>query len=100
MPSCILRNCFLIDFHDVVEFLSWRTGRIGGTGKTADIGIIKAAKITKPFLAAGGIGRDNAAGIIRALSPFGVDISSSAETDGIKDENKIRDIIRTVREVV
>ena len=31
MPSCILRNCFLIDFHDVVEFFSWRTCRVGGT---------------------------------------------------------------------
>ena len=75
------------------------TGRIGGTGKTADTGIIKAARITKPFLAAGGISKDNAAGIIKALSPFGADISSSVETDGIKDENKIRDIIRTIREV-
>ena len=79
---------------------SFVTGRIGGTGKTADTGIIKAARITKPFLAAGGISKDNAAGIIKELSPFGADISSSVETDGIKDENKIRDIIRTIREVV
>ena len=59
--------------------------------------------LTKPYLLAGGIHCDNVTNIIDSLKargiklPFCVDVSSSVETDGYKDEKKIRDIVHVVR---
>ena len=66
----------------------------GGTGKRFDWSLIKELK--RPYFLAGGIGADN---IDEALSfrPYCIDVSSGAETDGTKDENKIRYLIATTR---
>lgn len=77
---------------------SFVEGTVGGTGRQADTNVIKAARISKPFFIAGGVGKDNAQRLIRELSPYGVDISSSVETDGFKDKEKIRSIISLIRE--
>ena len=52
---------------------------------------------TKPFFLAGGISRDN---ILEALkqNPYCIDASSSLETNGFKDEAKIKEFIRLVRQ--
>jgi phosphoribosylanthranilate isomerase len=42
----------------------------------------------KPWFLAGGIGLDNIAAAM-ALGPFAVDVSSGAETNGVKDREKI-----------
>lgn len=60
-------------------------------------------EIKKPYFLAGGISLDN---IKEALNlgeetgcpPFALDISSGAETEGVKDRNKIEKIIRRIRE--
>jgi len=36
---------------------------------------------------------------IRRLNPYAVDLSSGVETDGIKDKEKILEIVRRVRNV-
>lgn len=51
-----------------------------------------------PFFLAGGLHAGNLAEAIQATHPFAVDISSGAETDGVKDGEKIRRILQTVRE--
>lgn len=51
-----------------------------------------------PFFLAGGLHAGNLAEAIRATRPFAVDISSGAETEGVKDGEKIRRIMQTVRE--
>ena len=61
---------------------------IGGTGKQFDWGILKKAKIEKPFFLSGGIGPDDAAKIKSFRHPdfFGVDINSRFEKEpGVKD---------------
>jgi phosphoribosylanthranilate isomerase len=61
---------------------------IGGTGKQFDWGILKKAKIEKPFFLSGGIGPDDAAKIKAFRHPdfFGIDINSRFEKEpGIKD---------------
>lgn len=76
---------------------SYSKANYGGTGKRVNLEIIRQAKITKSFFLAGGLSAENIAGAIKEISPYGVDFSSSVETDGFKDEKKIRDIIKAVR---
>ncbi len=66
----------------------------GGTGKVMDIALIEQAKITKPYLIAGGLHRDNLQEIIQRLHPQGIDISSGIETDGYKDLEKMKEIMK------
>lgn len=83
---------------DMLLIDSFVEGKVGGTGKVADTSVIKAASFKKPFMLAGGISEENAVTLIKTLSPEGIDISSSVETDGFKDNDKIRRIISLIRE--
>ena len=69
----------------------------GGTGTLAPLDIIVQNRPQKPFFLAGGISPENAAQAIAAVQPFGVDASSSLETDKWKDREKIRAMVETVR---
>lgn len=71
---------------------AFQEGVVGGTGKTADWKLITAARIEKPFFAAGGINAGNFAEAVRVLKPYGIDISGGIETDGVKDKAKIAEI--------
>lgn len=71
------------------------TGQYGGSGQTFNWAIIPS--ITKPFFLAGGLNAGNILSAVTSCHPYGVDISSGVETDGIKDEAKIRDIITLIR---
>ena len=66
----------------------------GGTGKTFDWSIIHDIK--KPFFIAGGITIENIAYALQK-QPFAVDVSSGVETNGIKDRQKIIQIVEFVR---
>lgn len=68
-----------------------------GTGKTFDWDFIP--KTNKPFFLAGGISKDNLKFAIENIKPYGVDMSSSVETDGKKDFNKVKEVIKIVREI-
>jgi phosphoribosylanthranilate isomerase len=60
----------------------------GGTGQQFDWGILKKAKIEKPFFLSGGIGPDDAAKVkaFSHLDFFAIDINSKFETaPGVKD---------------
>lgn len=70
---------------------------VGGTGKIGNWEIIKSAKITKPFFLAGGISSENVKDAINTVQPFGVDVSSSIETDKKKDREKIRNIVEKIQ---
>ena len=67
----------------------------GGTGKTFDWSL--AEDFARPFLLAGGLGTDNLEKAIERLSPWAVDLSSSLETDGLKDRKKIIEAVKIVR---
>lgn len=66
----------------------------GGTGKCFDWKLI--GNVTKPFFLAGGINEDNIDETI-SIAPYAVDVSGGVETDGFKDEDKIRRIISKCR---
>lgn len=67
----------------------------GGTGTVFDWSLLK--KITRPFILAGGLGPDNVGEAIKALAPYGVDVSSGIETNGVKDKQKMAAFAAAVR---
>ena len=67
----------------------------GGTGKTFDWSL--ASDVGRPFFLAGGLDPGNITEAIDRLSPWAVDLSSSLETDGVKDREKIIEAVNTVR---
>lgn len=67
----------------------------GGLGETFNWDIIP--NLAKPFFLAGGLNSDNVSQAIHTVQPYCVDLSSGAETDGFKDEEKIKLIIDKVR---
>ena len=89
------------DYND--ELLKWRdsvsdyfildSGK--GSGKTFDWSLIdKESEFFKnSIFLAGGLNSENLALAIEEFNPFAVDLSSSVETDGFKDEKKIKEII-------
>lgn len=66
-----------------------------GAGEAFDWSL--AAGISRPFILAGGLGPANVAEAIRTVRPWGVDMSSSLETDRIKDPEKMRAAVAAVR---
>jgi phosphoribosylanthranilate isomerase len=80
---------------DLLLLDTYQKGQYGGSGKMFDYALIPT--LQKRFFLAGGLDSSNIAQAIRACNPYGVDISSGMETDGLKDESKIRQIIQTVR---
>lgn len=80
---------------DLLLLDTYQKGQYGGSGKTFDYALIP--NLQKSFFLAGGLDNSNIAQAISACHPYGVDISSGVETDGLKDDVKIRQIIQTIR---
>ena len=66
-----------------------------GTGKTFDWSLVQS--VQRPYFLAGGLDPDNVADAIAALHPYGVDVSSGIETDGVKDESKMAAFVAAAR---
>lgn len=76
------------------DYLLLDQGR-GGTGQTFDWSLLP--EINRPFFLAGGLGEENLERAIRQVRPWAVDLSSSLETDGQKDPEKILRAVDLVR---
>lgn len=70
----------------------------GGTGTSFDWALLE--KINRPYFLAGGLDINNVKEAVSKLNPFGVDVSSGIETDGLKDKNKMTAFVRNVREKI
>ncbi len=70
----------------------------GGAGKVFDWSIVSEETAHQAVLS-GGLNAQNAAGAVRQLRPYAVDVSSGVEASkGIKDAGKIRAFIDAVRQ--
>lgn len=70
----------------------------GGSGQTFDIANLPDdEEIGLPYFLAGGIDLSNVSGLISLKRPFGIDVSSAVETEGVKDAEKIKAMIEAVR---
>ena len=79
---------------DMLLMDAFKQGKPGGSGRSFDHSLIP--KLHKPYFIAGGLNAENVGQCIRKYRPFGVDISSGAETGRIKDEEKIIEILKAV----
>ena len=82
---------------DMLLFDAYHKDERGGTGEVFDWSCLDGFE--RPFMLAGGIDSTNVARAIRTVRPYGIDISSGIETDGVKDDEKIKaftNIVRTI----
>ena len=70
---------------------------VAGSGETFNWQELESQNVTKPFFIAGGLTEDNVADAIRFFHPYAVDVSSGVETNGIKDQEKIKRFIERVK---
>lgn len=67
----------------------------GGTGNTFDWDLLQ--KIERPYILAGGISIENIEEAAAKLNPYGVDVSSGIETNGFKDEDKMKAFMALIK---
>jgi phosphoribosylanthranilate isomerase len=73
-------------------------GKSGGTGRTFDWELARAVTRSRPVIVSGGLTPANVGACVRQLRPYGVDVRSGIETDGVKDLDKMRAFVRAVKE--
>ena len=82
---------------DMLLFDAYHKDERGGTGEVFDWSSLD--EFERPFMLAGGIDSTNVARAIRTVRPYGIDISSGIETEGVKDNEKIKAFTNIVRAI-
>ena len=72
------------------DFLLLDNGQ--GTGKAFDWNNVK--NLNRPFFLAGGLSIDNIREAIEKVSPMAIDISSGIESNGVKDYEKMKEVMK------
>lgn len=90
---------------DIMLFDTYKKGELGGTGERFTLSVLDEAlqmisssgNQIVPYFIAGGLSSDNVYEVISKSDCYGVDVSTGVETDGVKDEEKIKEFISKVR---
>ena len=81
--------------NSLADYLLLDSGK--GSGKTFDWRLIRK-DLKKEFFLAGGLNSENISKAIEEFNPYAVDLSSGVETDGYKDELKIKKVMEEVND--
>ena len=83
-------RAILVDTHD--------PNLHGGTGRTSNWGLAAQAKTLAPLILSGGLHPGNIRNAVEDVRPAAVDINSGVEVSpGIKDYDRVRTMIQTIR---
>ena len=90
-------NRFLVEawLDTSADFLLFDSGT--GSGETFDWGILQ--DIDRDFFLAGGLNAENLEQAVTSCRPYGVDVSSGIETDGVKDLEKMHGVVQTIKRI-
>ena len=84
---------------DAILIDAWDDKCIGGTGKRVPIELLLNKTFKTPWILAGGISPEIIPEVFSKLSPDGIDASSRLEiSPGIKDLEKVKSLVRVIRE--
>lgn len=79
---------------------AWSDQVYGGSGESFDWQLLKNFASNNPVILAGGLTPENVATAIGQVRPYAVDVSSGVElAPGIKDQKKVAEFIRQVRNI-
>ncbi|MGN0630761.1 MAG: phosphoribosylanthranilate isomerase [Ruminococcus sp.] len=101
LTDCTIIQAFVIKSDEdaaaanksIADYILLDSGK--GSGEVFDHGLIK--DIERPYFLAGGLNSMNVQSAVEILHPFGVDASSSLETEGFKDKEKMTAFAVAVR---
>ena len=80
---------------DYLLFDSFTDKMYGGSGVSFDHSLLPENK--RDFFLAGGIKEEDIKDIVENMNPYCIDVSSSVETDGFKDYEKMKKIVKKVK---
>ena len=81
--------------NSIADYLLLDSGK--GSGKTFDWRLIRK-DLKKEFFLAGGLNYQNISRAINEFDPYAIDLSSSVETNGYKDELKIKKVMEAMND--
>lgn len=99
--DCTIIKAFRIESEDDIPIANQSSADYvlldsgSGSGETFDWSILQG--INRPYFLAGGLTPENVKAAIEMHQPFAVDASSSLETDGYKDKEKMTAFVSAVR---
>lgn len=82
---------------DGILFDTYKPNTLGGSGEVFNWNKVKGLSQKYFIILAGGLNENNIVEAINIVKPQVVDICSGVETNGFKDEIKIKNIVRRVR---
>ncbi|PRY80071.1 phosphoribosylanthranilate isomerase [Alkalibacterium olivapovliticus] len=85
-------------YQDVAEYILIDSPK-PGSGEPFDWSAFKNEELMIPFFLAGGLSPENVKEAIQQVKPIGVDVSSGVETNGQKDNEKIRQFTHQAKQI-
>lgn len=103
LPKAVIWQAFIVGNEQDLEHATHSKADVvlldsgAGSGKCFEWTLLK--RMQRPYFLAGGLQLDNIEEALTRFQPLGVDISSGVETKGVKDPNKIEQVMRYIQSI-